>query len=72
MKEAHLHGNTQNIQGLECRICKYNFRTNRGLLQHLNTLYWKNTTTVDNNSHNTDGGNNHQQIAVPIERCENF
>ena len=58
-----LHGSTQNIQGAEWHTCKRNFRTNRGLLQHLNTCRKKNTTTV-NNSHNTNGRNNHHQITV--------
>ena len=35
---------TQDAQSPECYICKSNFHTNRGLLQHLNTWRRKNNT----------------------------
>ena len=47
---------TQDAQSPECYICKRNFRTNRGLLQHLNTCRRKNNTipnvkvNIDNQS----------------------
>ena len=45
---------TQDAQSPECYICKRNFRTNRGLLQHLNTCRRKNNTAsnVDINTDN--------------------
>ena len=47
---------TQDAQSPECYICKRNFRTNKGLLQHLNTCRRKNSTVsnvhvnIDNQS----------------------
>ena len=47
---------TQDAQSPVCYICKRNFRTNRGLLQHLNTCRRKNNTVsnvyvnIDNQS----------------------
>ena len=47
---------TQDAQSPECSICKRNFLTNRGLLQHLNTCRGKNNTAsnvdinIDNQS----------------------
>ena len=35
---------TQDAHSPECYICKRNVRTNRGLLQHLNTCRRKNNT----------------------------
>ena len=47
---------TQDFSSPGCYICKRNFRTNRGLLQHLNTCRRKNNTisnvevSIDNQS----------------------
>ena len=38
---------TQDAQSPKCYICKRNFRTNRGLLQHLNTCHRKNNIDVN-------------------------
>ena len=67
LRSKTLHGNTQNIQGAKCHIQLPNEQriTSKDCCK-------ENTTTVSNNSHNTDVGNNHHQITVPEERREKF
>ena len=74
--------NSENIEeNTSCNICARTFRTNRGLLQHLNFCRRRNITsngnqtiTRDGNNDNTSNSNNSNGNDIPdkIESQEKF
>ena len=67
-----VQSNTQNNQGDECQICGRSFRTNRGLLQHLNTRRRRNTANLNAWSNNESDENNDNEVQEPEQQHEDF
>ena len=57
-----VQSNTQNSQENECQICKKSFRTNRGLLLHLNTCLQRNTANLNASSKSQLDENNDNEV----------
>ena len=57
-----IQSNTQNSQGNECQTCKKSFRTNRGLLLHLNTCVQRNTANLNASSNNQLDESNDNEV----------
>ena len=55
----------QNNQENECHICSSSFRTNRWLIQYLNTCRWRNCTNLNVSGSNESDGNNDNEIQEP-------
>ena len=66
-----VQSNTQNNQGNECHICR-SFRTNRGLLQHLNTFRQRDTANLNASSNNESDENNDNEVQEPEQQHEDF
>ena len=67
-----VQSNTQSNQGNECHICRRNFRTNRGFLQHLNTCRRKNTENLKASRNNESDENNDNKVQEPKQQHEDF
>ena len=67
-----VQSNTQNNQGNKCQICGRSFRTNRGLLQHLNTRCRRNTANLNASSNNESDENNDNEVQEPEQQDEDF
>ena len=63
-----VQSNTQNNQGDKCQICRRSFRTNRGLLQHLNTRRRRNTANLKARSNNESDENNDNEVQEPEQQ----
>ena len=57
-----VQSNIQNSQGSECQICKRSFRTNRELLQNMNTCRRRNTANLKASSNNESDENNDKKV----------
>ena len=67
-----VQSNTQNNNGNKCDICRRGFRTNRGLLQHLNTSRQRNTADLNASNNNESDENDGNDVYEAEQQHEGF